>query len=490
MKIVLISPLPVYDEIPQPFWVPLGLAFIASMLRKDDHCVSIFDRYAVQTKFGIDRNKINTAMIEHVKKFNPDLIGLQTKSPLIYDTVESVKLIRNFYRGLIVAGGHHATAFPEITLEKIQGLDGVVLEEGEIPMARIANGEDLSSIPGVWWKNSDASIVHTLPEQNTNLDILPFPALDLLDMDFYARPGINAIRGYYLPTVSFLTSRGCVQRCEFCSESLTYGKGVRFHSPEYVIDWIKHVLTDYHIQGIYFHDNDFLLRESRVRDICEKLISTGLHRKIKWAIQARANRINKDIVKLLKRAGCVLIEVGVESSSQNQLNGINKNTTVDVSEKAIALCKKEGLSIHAYMMTGFAGETKADLQEKLQWLKTTKPNSFIWSPLMIYPGTILYEKHGQRFFEENDWNRENIEGYYRNGSLSCISKEERDKWMNKHFWPYLVWQTRLNTLKVNLFFRIILYIFSKRKKWLEFMVQLFRLMIKGKNKHKALQMKN
>lgn len=480
MKILLISPLPVSREIPIPSWVPLGLAFIASSLQKENHVVSIFDRHAAQSGLGIDRNKINSAMLDHVKRFQPDLIGLQTNSPLIYDTVESVNLIREVYSGWMIAGGHHVTALPEMTLKKIDGLDGLIVEEGEIPMARIAHGEDPATVPGVWWKNNNGQTFHTPPEQNRNLDTLPFPSMALLDMAFYTQPGVNAIRGYYLSTTSLLTSRGCRQQCEFCSESLTYGTGVRFHSPEYVLEWIQRVLKDYTIEGIYFHDNDFLIRENRAREICEQLISTGLHKKLKWAVQTRANRIQKDMLKLLKRAGCVLVEIGVESSSQDQLNAVKKGTTVNANEEAIALCKKEGISVHAYMMVDLKGETIPDLEAKLRWLKVTKPDSFTWGALMIHPGTALYEKCGNRFFEENEWNRENIEGYYQNRSLSAIPKEDRDRWLNKYFFPYLVWRTRLNMVKTNFSVKLILYLFSKRKKWGAFLLQLFRIAVRKK----------
>lgn len=477
MKILMISPLPVYHRVPQTFWTPLGLTFMASILRENNHTVSIFDRHAFQTKTGTDKNKINAAMLGHIKNFKPDLIGIQTISPLIYDTVECVSLIREIFSGLIIAGGHHASALPELTLLKIPGLNGVVVEEGELPISRMANGENPVSIPGVWWKNDKNSIVHTPPIQNKNLDELPFPALDLLDMGYYTKPNINAISGNYLSSLSLLTSRGCVHQCEFCSESLTYGKGVRFHSTEYVIEWIKRILTDYPVEGIYFHDNDFLINENRSRDICDKLLSNGLHKKLKWAIQSRAERLNKDIVKLLKKAGCILIEIGAESNSQYQLNGVNKQTTVTINENAVELCHQVGLSVHAYMMTGFERETISDVNNKLQWLKKLKVTSFTWIPLMIHPGTVLYKKHGNRFFEENAWTRKNIENYNNKDILSDISNEEWAQWINKYFLPYQIWHSTLNILRQNFPFRIFSYVFAKRYRWMEFLSQVYHLVI-------------
>jgi radical SAM superfamily enzyme YgiQ (UPF0313 family) len=422
---------------------------MAAVLRQEGHIVSIFDRFSIQAVVGRNKDKINAAMLEHIKIYKPDLIGLNTISPLIYDTLECVSLIRRIYAGPVVAGGHHVSALPELTLLKIPGLNGIVQGEGESAINSLARGENPASIPGVWWKNKESIIVHTPAQQIDNLDTLPLPALDLLDMPFYTRPTMNTIRGHYLSTVSLLTSRGCNYRCDYCAESLTYGRGVRFHSPGYVIEWIKQVRKDYRVNGIYFHDNDFLIYENRSREICERIISAGLSGKIKWAIQTRVNRLKPDMIKLLKRAGCILVEVGVEAASQRELDLVNKQTTVYANEQAIALCRNEGISIHAYMLTALEGEIIEDLEQRIQWVKRVKPSTFDWHPLKIHPGTLLYQKKGDGFFEASEWTEENIVNYYKKDTLSCISQEKRREWMKRHYIRYHKRHHRLHILKVN-----------------------------------------
>jgi radical SAM superfamily enzyme YgiQ (UPF0313 family) len=449
MRILLIYPCTIPFNIPKIAWTPLSLSFIASVLQREGHMLSIFDRFAIQAKTGKNRDQLNKTMIEHIRQFQPDLIGLNTVSPLIHDTVETVTSIRKVFNGMLLAGGHHATALPDLTLLKLPGLDGVVEGEGEMPMVDIAKGEHPSTIPGVWWKKEKGKVIHTPPRQIENLDHLPFPALDLLDMAFYTKPTLLSIRGYYLSTIPILTSRGCAYRCDFCCESITYGKGVRLHGLEYVIEWIRKVLMDYRVEAIYFYDNDFLFDEVRSIELCEKMLSTGLSKKVQWAIQTRANRIHIDILKLLKKAGCISIELGVESALQNQLNNIHKGTEVDINEKAIALSRREGISVHAYMMTGFEGERISDLQKGLHWLKRVKPDSFSWFPLMIHPGTLLYKNKGNHFFEKNEWTEENILRYYKSDFLSCISGEERQEWTNRHLVPYQKWKFRQHIFRVN-----------------------------------------
>ena len=133
-------------------WVPLGLSLIASYLKQHGYEVSIFDRYAMQAYLGNDQRDIDNAMVSHSNVFEPDLIGFNTVSPLIHDTVKCASLIRKDYQGLMVAGGHHASALPQLTLERIPELNGVVTGEGEIVLNSLASGDDPSSIPGLWWE--------------------------------------------------------------------------------------------------------------------------------------------------------------------------------------------------------------------------------------------------------------------------------------------------------------------------------------------------
>ncbi len=449
MRLMLISPRTVNLNPPESSWIPLGLTFMAAALRQAGHSVSIFDRHACQAWCGTDRKRIDAEMLSQAECFKPDMIGFSTVSPLIYDTAGSVELLRRDFPGMIVAGGYHATALPESMLAHISGLNGVVAGEGEDPICRLAAGESPGSIPGVWWKEKDKSIISTPPVQIDDLDRLPFPALDLLDMPFYTRPNMNIIRGHHMSSVALLTSRGCYMKCDFCCESLTYGRGVRFHSPAYVIEWIRQVLKNYGIEGIYFLDNNFLASEERAVKICEDLVRTGLNRKLKWACQARADNLKPEITKTLRRAGCVLVEIGVEAAGQKELADMHKGTTVEMNEKAIRLCRSAGMHVHAYMLTGCKGETVDDMAQRLAWLKKVKPTTFQWGLLHIYPGTPLYREKGEDFFDRLDWTEENVSTYFNEDRLSCVSREERQTWKKRHFDPYFRNRMRLAILSAN-----------------------------------------
>jgi anaerobic magnesium-protoporphyrin IX monomethyl ester cyclase len=418
-------------------WMPLGLSFIAACLRRDGHAVSIFDRYAVQSQVGHSRQAVDRAMLKHVRAFQPDLVGLNTLSPLIHDTVECATLIRSAYDGPIIAGGYHTTALPELTLRKIPALDGVVVGEGEVAVSRLASGETPWQVPGVWWRDGDEVRLPVAPAaQVEDLDQLPLPALDLMDMAFYTQRTDGVIRRHSLSAATLVSSRGCQRRCRFCAESLTYGRGVRCHSPAYILEWIQRVVTDYKVDGVHFHDNDFLVNEGRGQEICEAILAAGLERKIKWSIQARADHLSSEIARLLKRAGCVLVEIGVETGTQGELDRIAKGTTTEMNKEAVAVCRKAGLDVHAYMLTRLEGETIADLERRLAWLKKAKPTSFQWTGLAIHPGTVLYEEKGGNFFATHEWTEKAIAEHYRT-DLSAIPPDVRKRWMARHFGPYV-----------------------------------------------------
>jgi anaerobic magnesium-protoporphyrin IX monomethyl ester cyclase len=437
MRVLLISPYSTGVH----RWMPLGLPFMAAVLRHGGHTPAIFDRYARQAAKHESLAEANAAMLQAVRDFRPDLIGLSTISQVIYDTVECAALLRTIYPGPLLAGGYHATALPELTLQKIPELDGVVTGEGEVVLAKLADSVPPTQLGGVWWRAAgDIHPPATPAQQIVPLDDLPFPAYDLMDMGFYTERTRLTLRGHNLATTTLITSRGCFRRCRFCAESLTYGRGVRFHSAPYVLEWMQCVVADYGLDGIHFHDNDFLADEARTCEICEGILRAGLHRKVKWSIQARADRISRELARLLKTAGCTLVEIGVEAGTQAELDQIGKGTTVELNTKAVALCRQAGLAVHAYMLTGVEGETIAELEDRLNWVKRVRPSSFQWSELAIHPGTPLYHERGQDFFAQSAWTQAAVDAYYRTDFLSALPASQKKEWMRRRFMAYMRWR--------------------------------------------------
>jgi len=422
------------------------MSYIASLLIKNKHTVKLYDRF-LKGYLLDNRNSVDKDMKSEILRFKPDIIGFSTISPVIYDTVECVKYIRGFFNGIIIAGGHHATAMPELTLKRISGLDFVVTGEAEYTTLSLANGNKPSNIPGLFSRYTDASTF--LNSRIKNLDELPFPEYEIFDMEYYSQSNRSTLRGFYLRTACVISSRGCPNNCKFCTESLSFGKGVRFHSADYITDNIEKLIIDYKVEGIYFHDNNFLSSHSHAEDICKKIINRNLHKKIKWVIQAGTPTVNNDILRLLSEAGCVKIEFGMESIKDSDLKSMNKNATVDSNENALTLCRKYKIRVHSYFMTGFEGEKISDLNNTLTWIKKFKPHTFSLHPLKIYPGTALYEMSGSKFFENNTWNRNNIEKYFKKEIYSSINKKQKIRWYEEIYKPFNNKYHKMALLKTN-----------------------------------------
>lgn len=444
--------------LPEPHWLPLGFAYIGALLKRHGHAVQVFDRYAVMGRLGLDRERIDQAMLTAVKTLVPDVIGLSTISPMIYETAHCAKIIRSSFQGIILAGGHHATALPRVTLGNIPELDGVVIGEGEEPLLALAEGTKHKEVDGILWRsNGEATAgketLRALERSSarvSELDTLPFPDFSLFDAAFYTRRTSSVIRGFHLSTLSMLGSRGCNHRCSFCTESLVYGGGVRFHSVDYIMEMIERSLLQYpQVEGIYFHDNNFLVDPARVEQLCRRFIETGLAKRFLWAVQARADMLEPDLLRLMRKAGCIKMEIGVEAVSQKDLDSVRKGTTVGLNEEALWQCRDAGISVHAYLLTRTEGESMGDLEAKLEWLKKNRPDTFSMSSMLRYPGSLLYREKGAKFFETQDWTRESVLGFYAEDVLSEVVPQERKHWMQSRFEPFSRKHHRFARLRLN-----------------------------------------
>lgn len=443
---------------PRPHWLPLGFAYIGALLKRHGHAVKVFDRYAAMGRLGPDREKIDQAMLNAVKTFAPDVVGLSTLSPMIYETVHCAKIIRDLFQGIMLAGGHHATALPRVTLEKIPELDGVVIGEGEEPLLALAEGTKPVDINGILWRQSYENIKDKEIQRThepgfgriKKLDLLPFPDFSLFDTEFYTRRTSSVIRGFHMSTLSMLGSRGCNYRCSFCTESLTYGGGVRFHSVDYITEMVESSLRQYpQVEGIYFYDNDFLVDPARVEQLCRRFIETALAKRFSWAVQARADRLEPDLLRLMRQAGCIKMEIGVEAVAQKELDSMRKGITAGLNERALQQCRDAGISIHTYLLTRTEGESMDDLEAKLEWLKKNRPDTFSMNPMSRYPGSLLYREKGLQFFETQDWTRKNVLGFYAEDVFSKVMPQERKQWMQSRFEPFSRKHHRLVRLRLN-----------------------------------------
>jgi radical SAM superfamily enzyme YgiQ (UPF0313 family) len=356
MKIALINP-----SIPQSLKKEnLGLAYLAACLENDGHKTRIIDEIAGEdVETGLD-------------DFRPDLVGISFMTmyaPRAYALAKRIKAERGIP---VVFGGTHPTAMPE---EAIEHGDCVIRGEAEWVFPQAITDNRLEGI------------IEASPPGD--LDALPEPRRDRMAMNVYAAAG-EELCGFNYRTLGVITSRGCPFRCEYCINSQRETQ-LRFHSADRVVEEIQYLVDRYNIESIAFYDELMATHIDRFREICEKFIETGLN-KLKWECQVHARRIRPDLVPLMKRAGCLQVNIGFESGSQRLLDRMQKDCTVEINEAAARMVREAGIRVRGSFIVGTPGETEEDVRLTEQFIKRAKIDFASVHYLTPYPGTALYEQ--------------------------------------------------------------------------------------------------
>lgn len=432
-KVLLVNPpnsVPKNSDFVINIFQPLGLAYVAATLFQHKINVEILDALAQgfdQTHFlkgrkiiGLDYQTIK----EKITASNPDIVGISV--PFSFQSGEAhqvAKIVKNINPHiLVVAGGSHATIQPEELLSD-NNFDYIVRGEGEFVMLDIVNnfkkGLDLNQIPGLSFKNNSGKIIHnprSIPI--LKLDKLPFPARSLLPMEKYfqaAKLGrvIEGMLSFGNRRTSLITSRGCPFFCTFCSVNLTMTRVWRGRSPENVLAEIKECVKIYGIKYFDILDDNFTLDPDRAKNICRLIIRSGL--KITWSTPngIRADKVDEELILLMKKAGCIQVKVAPESGSPNVLkNIIKKQLDLDKVRSVVALCKKHHLSVEAFFVVGFPDETINDIQKTISFAKELRQLGcdycyfFIATP---YYGTEMYSNAvAKGFLDESKYNLNKI----------------------------------------------------------------------------------
>lgn len=398
-KICLVNP---KLEGPYP---PLGLAYIASYLRK-------YGKYSYNIII-VDGNCEN--IYKAIETFKPQIVGFRALSNQIKDALLISNWLKEKYSDVFqIIGGIHVSSDPIGTLSR-GDFDIAALGEGEQTFCEIvdnylANGTtfDKNKIKGiVYIKNK--KFISTAPRTEIkNLDSIPYPARDLLNMKHYLSHYL-LIRGLIGNRIATLhTSRGCPFRCIFCSSNIIF-KTARYTSADYVITEIKELVEKYNAKSLFFTDDTFIMNKKRVREICNALIETKLSDKIKWEVQGRTELVeDKDIelFRLMKRAGCVQIDYGFESGSNRVLSMLKKaSANISQNIKAIQVTKKSGLHVVGTFMLGTIDESDDEIEETKQFILNNINEIdffqvFITTP---FPGTELYDICQKRGIVEKNY---------------------------------------------------------------------------------------
>jgi anaerobic magnesium-protoporphyrin IX monomethyl ester cyclase len=418
---------------------PLGLLYLAANLEKNHFSVKILDM-AVEAN---SHQKLKTILKTHQPRF----VGITANTPAIYTAYHILSQVKQNCQTTTVIGGAHVTFLPKLTLTECKDIDVVVIGEGERTIVELAKGLPLKNIRGIAYRKNQTEINVNKPRPLIeNLDDLSFPARHLVDNEKYFIPTYGNITMVY-------TSRGCPFSCRFCVSSLKDGKKWRARSAENVISELDEIRRNFPlIKTIFFMDDNFLLNRKRVEKICEEIIERGFDRHFQWFCEARVDEIDEEIVGLMRRAGCSLIYLGVESVHQEVLNNVGKNTTIRQITSAVKTIEKNNIEIMASYILGTLGETRTDVEQTIEFAKKLNTLFVQFGVITPYPGSPFYDRiKRERKFLTGRWNEFSTTRHVFSNTISLsesdILKFYASYWLRLSFFKKN-WRSRLPFLAV------------------------------------------
>ncbi len=402
MKILLV----VYDNDSLVHWFPIGLGYLASVLRQANHDVEVYsqDQYHWPeehlTKF-LDSNRF-------------DMVGVgvcagyyQYRKLLAISKAINAARHRPFY----VLGGHGPSPVPAFFLEKTRA-DAVVIGEGEVTIVELVEalerGDSLRQVRGLAYREGNG-ITATKPRPRIeDIDSIPYPAWDLFPMDYYALLRVVGAenRDRVFPVLS---SRGCPYKCNFCYRM---DEGVRLRSVKAIMDEIRELRDNYHATFIVFADELLMSSQSRAIEVAEALKER--HPGLKWSCNGRLNFAAPKVLAAMKEAGCVEINYGIECFDNEVLAKMNKRLTTAQIVEGVAETWAAGMVPTLNFIFGSIGETVATLRKSVDFLLSFDGAETLRTirPVTPYPGCDLYYyairrgllKGPEEFYEEKHVN--------------------------------------------------------------------------------------
>ena len=373
--------------------VPVALLYLHAWLKKNGVTAAIVD-----IKAGALGIPLSSAQIEQVKskiidtvlRVKPKVVGIPCYTAEFWDVIDLCARIRQNHTCTVIVGGLHATIRPLDFCYNETPVDAVVLGDGQQPLleiiSRVNSGKALDAIDGVHPTGSQ-----TLAASDVSFDewnALPIPDYAQLDMAFYTRPHTGIIRNVIASGIHIFTTIGCPFSCTFCANS---SRKVRFRPIDDVIREIALLKQEYKIDSFYVLDDTFMMKKERVKEFVAKLEASNIG--LMWAMETRVNLLDEETLRLVKNAGCIQIDFGVESGSRESLKRMKKGITTEQIITSFALCRKYKMRTYANYMFNTPEEKKEDVEQTIAMIQRTKPTRVSICLTVPFPGTELYDEY-------------------------------------------------------------------------------------------------
>ena len=380
MKITLVNPPYPPNAHSHPPFIPLGLAYLGAVAEKEGHQVTVIDCQGEKLTYDTFRQRI--------KQVPSDVVGV-TSTTLLYNSAKIIMEISKEEQpnAVTMIGGSHVSFWDENALNEAQAIDVIVRREGELTflelLQRIEAKKSFEGVLGITFRGSDGKIIRNEDRPFLlDLDSLPSPAYHLLPLDSYHRMGKTIF--------PIVTSRGCVQWCDFCSTVRMFGRGYRVRSPKKVVDDMEMLLNKYGQSQFTFYDDAFTVNRQHTLEMCADIKARKLD--VTWDCETRVDAVDKELLEKMHDAGCITIWFGVESGSERILDQMHKKIKPEGVRAAFKMSQKAGMMTIASAVIGFPGETEETAWETINFINSLNPDDIGFYVATPYPGTPMYEQ--------------------------------------------------------------------------------------------------
>ncbi len=363
-----------------PIFPPLGLAYIAAVLKKNNIPVKILESNA----YDLTHEQIKEA----IKKEKPEVVGLTATTSLIEEAHEIAKIVKQVDKGIVVIiGGIHASSMPEETLEKFESFDYLIRGEGEEALLEFVKKKPIANIKGLVYRKNKKIVQNPPRELLKDLDSLLFPARELLPMEKYFSAGAKQYPSDYI-----LSSRGCPYACIFCADHLVHGKMFRYRSPENMIKEVEE-LRRRGVRDWDFVDDNFTFLSDRVDRFCDLMIKKGLNKDMTWrcANGIRVDKVSPELLRKMKKAGCYMVSLGIESGNEQILKNMKKAIDLNRVKQAVNWCREAGIETRGLFMFGNLGENERTMRDTINFAKSLELDTATFHITIPFPNTEYWK---------------------------------------------------------------------------------------------------
>lgn len=364
------------------FLPSIGLSYIYSILKHKKYDVTFVD-----TQFGDFNEEV---LSKHLSENRYDLVGIPVYTSTASYCFHTARICKKILpNAKIVFGNIHASIMPIEVMRECPECDFIIRHEGELTILElinaIVNKEKYDRVLGLVWRQENSIIVNPPRPFIDNLDSLPLGMYSDMSLQRYIPHPTQYV---ILPNYPFVTQRGCPYSCIYCGASTILGKKRRTYSTDRIIQELEILKYDKKARGIYFQDSTFTINRDYTMELMNKMIKANLN--LLWSCNTRTDTIDKELLRVMKAAGCRQIVFGIESGNQESLNVIKKSITLEKQTEGVRLAKSMGFRVMNNFILCLPGENEAMVRNTIFYARKLRaPVSLFYLPVP-YPGTELY----------------------------------------------------------------------------------------------------